>query len=310
MMKNQKYFPKTSEVIQDSKRIGLKDYKEFYKITNLIDYLNEIFAEEYRTYIKNEIYFPGCPLKIYIKTFQDRLEDYQLIYPDADEFDFLKHEDTIISRLFLMDADSDNNFYSFYKWLYPDPHWKNFNMSFKKTRFNFIDTRIKELDHFFYVTGVDPIDYDKVPRELFKLRRNPNARNIDKPKLFEYRKPTLEKFSYNPNAPEKSIEKKLSALETAYLAYYFIKSGEYNLGGEVESRKDWEYFSELAGGASIDNIRKSYKDIEYKESQRLKASRLSKIQNTVSFIENNYPDKDKVLQIALSDLQAVERKNV
>lgn len=235
MMKNSKYFPRTTEVFEDSKKIGVKDYKEFYKIPNLKNHLNEIFTDEYRTYIKNEDYFPGCPLKIYRKTYHERLEDYQLTYPDADEFDFLKYEDAIIHRLYLMDVERKDNFYPFYPYLFSDPHWKNFDLSVKKTRSNFIDKRIIELDHFFYVTGVDPIDYDRVPREHFELRRNPNARDTETPQFFEYRKPTLEKVSdpnyINKEKQTKSLkwnDKEYSKLSNIYKALEY--KGYVNCG--------------------------------------------------------------------------------
>lgn len=308
MIKNTKYFPKTTEVFEDSKKIGVKEYKEFYKITHLGNYLNEVFADEYRTYIKNEMYFPGCPLKIYRKTYHERLEDYQLTYPDADEFDFLKYEDAIIHRLYLMDVERKDNFYPFYPYLFSDPHWKNFDLSVKKTRLNFIDKRVIELDHYFYVTGVDPIDYDRVPREHFELRRNPDARDIETPQFFEYRKPTLEKVTSNPNTTDQTIEQKLSARETAYLAYYFVEGGEYKLNDNIGNERDWRYFSDISGGSSVTNIRKYFKEIENNKDIRLKLSRLSKIKNTLYFIENNFPDKPNVINEAKKELEIIQNK--
>jgi len=88
-------------------------------------------------------------------------------------------------------------------------------------------------------------------------------------------------------------EHTLSALETAYLAYYFVQTGEYKLNDHIGNEKDWKHFSEIAGGSSITNVRKNFKEIERHKDIRLKSSRDRKIKNTLIFIENKFPEKKK-----------------
>jgi hypothetical protein len=101
---------------------------------------------------------------------------------------------------------------------------------------------------------------------------------------------------------------KLTALEAAYLAYYFVQSGEYQLYDHIGNEKDWKHFSEISGGASITNVRKNFKEIERYKDIRLKPSRDSKIKNALTFIESNFPDKPNVIMAAKNDLDIVQNK--
>ena len=49
----------------------------------------ESFYEEYKRNLKAEIYFYGCSFDLYKKTFESRLKDFLLNFPDAKEKDFL-----------------------------------------------------------------------------------------------------------------------------------------------------------------------------------------------------------------------------
>jgi len=174
---NPTYFPKSTRVMDEITKIGSKAAKELYCVKDLTLYLNEVFQKEYNEYRSKELFFPGCPFKIYQNHYQNRLKEYGQILPDSDEFDFLKDEDALFWQLAGMDIDSKNNFYPFYPHLYPDPHKKNIGFSILKMH-DFIDNRIRELGHYFDgPAGLDPIDYDRVPRSALELQRNPNVKN-------------------------------------------------------------------------------------------------------------------------------------
>jgi hypothetical protein len=479
-MRNDKYFPETSSAYEESKKIGLKPYKDLHGIENFIHFLNETFQNEYLNYIKNEEYFPGCPFRIYKKHYQRRLDEYFLKYPGADqeEYYFLEEEDQVIWALIQLDYDNKNNFYKFYRHLKERPHWVNLNLPLEKTR-DFIDDRIRELGHGFQVAGLnyhdhDPFDIPNLPRQYWEPRINPNAEGPKDIKLIEPDLPLPEnssiefyhieneqgvyfidddllyidkkctyfvydlvsriimqkkeiapdqeeklkeldlvaenafptylykrfiqakeipkcdilngstllidlyeeniqqlqewvrqiQFIYNAlsedpakriilmqkvedlikwqlviqtskayqdefnrvlnyfqesivkpevkilKVPHSGLDKgkglKLSAKETAYLAYYFVEAGEYKLTDNIGTLKDWVYFSEIASGANSDNIRKDFKKIEHNKDLRLRASRLSTINNTLTYIKCNFPDKIKVIEKAQKELEQVQ----
>ena len=474
MTNNETYFPKTLRIKNEIVELGPKDVKDLYDSKNLIELINKTFSEEYSLYLKIEQYFPGCPFRIYEKTYQQRLDDYKLIYPDSDEFYFLKQEDELFWELNAMDVESKDNFYNFYPHLYSDPHRRNIGFSIKKMH-EFIDKRILELGHYFEgPVGVDPVDYASFPRKFFKPARNPNVEEIQELQLSKPDKTLLKnsklrmydleneqgiyfpddnlfyidenkthlvykivsrivmqkkelteqqiqklknmtlveenplctflykRFLYAKEIPEcdsltgsdlhinefeenllklqewvKQItfiydalaedplkrvilmqkaedlikwqmqfqtsrayqdefsqvlkhlqnevakaEKedtnthssfltnisKLSALETAYLAYYFVEAGEYKLSNNIGALADWTYFSEIAGGANADNIRKCFKEIEHKKNLRLRSSRLPKIQNTLTFIKCKFPEKTTVLEKVEKELEIVQNE--
>lgn len=179
MSTNNNFFSKTLRIQGEIKKIGSKAAKELYDTPDLLKYLNEIFSNEYLAYVSNEQFFPGCPFNIYMKHYRNRFEEFQMTYPDADEFDFLKDEDALFWQLAGMDVDSKNNFYPFYPHLYSDPHRANISLSISKMH-NFIDERIIELGHYLEgPAGVDPIDYDLVPRSAFEFKRNFNVKDSE-----------------------------------------------------------------------------------------------------------------------------------
>ena len=159
------------------------------------------FATEYDTHIKNDEYFPGCPFKLYRRTYYDRFDNYILNYPAGDEFDFLNQENQIIKKLLEMHPENNENFYSFYNYLFPNSHQKILKSSLLQIRRNFIDKRIIELDHYFSITGVDPINYHKMPMQHIGLLRNPDQRNINKPQFYQPFGINSEKIS-NPDNSE------------------------------------------------------------------------------------------------------------
>lgn len=170
-MNTSNHFPKTSRVKEEIFELGVKAAKELYNVHDLSKHINNVFKNEYDAYISTNTYFPGCPSKIYQANYSKRLSDYCEKYPDADEFDFLKEEDSLIDWLLQMSNENKNNFYEFYPYLKPDPHRKNISLSLSKTR-ELIDTRIHELGHFFIIPGVDPVDWGNAPRFMLEPERN------------------------------------------------------------------------------------------------------------------------------------------
>lgn len=214
---NSTFFPKTKRLKEEIITIGPKEVKGIYQVTDLVKYLNLTFQKEYDCYLQNEEYFPGCPFKVYMENYQQRLKDYQIIYPDADEFDFLDEEDLIIERLLQLDNDNKQNFYSFYPHLKPDPHRRNLNLSIDKTR-KFIDNRFEELGHYFYAPGFkDPDDIpENLPREYWKPARNWEAQTTTTRK-----EPGHEKEKPKAAVCElKELHPKLSLKQVALIFFY------------------------------------------------------------------------------------------
>jgi hypothetical protein len=177
-IKMYKYFPKSFRLVQEVAKLGLEKTKQLYQAKNFKVLVNNIFENEYKSYIEKDRYFPGCPLSIYKKAYQKRLENYLSIYPDADEFDFLEEEEATMSQIIEMEMNNKNNFYSFYKGLYERPHQKNLKMSAEKAR-DFIDNKITDLGHNFKVNYQrfhplylpDPLDIPDLPREYWVPER-------------------------------------------------------------------------------------------------------------------------------------------
>lgn len=175
------YFPKTIRLKEEISEIGAKAVKELYEVKDLVPYLNEVFRKEYSEYLSKGEFFPGCPFELYEKHYESRLQEYWKTYPDADEFDFLKEEDSLFWSLSRMDVEAKDNFYNFYPHLYSKPHRLNITLSIDKMR-SFIDKRIEELGHNFYAPGFDdPFDIPvNLPRRYWEPRRNSDVQNSKK----------------------------------------------------------------------------------------------------------------------------------
>lgn len=210
------YFPKLTRLAKESSDLGVDKAKQLYGAKDFRSLINEIFENEYRAYIENKEYFPGCPLNIYKKTYQKRFTDYQLTYPDADEFDFLRDEDALIQSILDMDDDNKRNFYFFYKHLFSDPHKRNLKLSSRKTRDNFIDNKIYDLGHYILVPGysifdnmTDPGLYQQ-PRSVKDPVRNPEGekdamrfKKSQSEPLVEFPKPSNIKTDSKESSPLK-----------------------------------------------------------------------------------------------------------
>ncbi|SFG24013.1 hypothetical protein SAMN04488033_1459 [Salegentibacter agarivorans] len=146
---NMTYFVKTCTQYRD-----VLNSKEDSKHIDHGKNLNETFKKEYLKFVKEEKFFPGCPLAIYKKTYNERLKSYKEIRPDADEFDFLKEEWE--ANIVIHAAPTERH--SFYKHLDFKPHLQNLDLSTAKTR-DFIAKKIIELGH--YLTPKYEIYYDE-----------------------------------------------------------------------------------------------------------------------------------------------------
>ena len=100
----------------------------------------------------------------------------------------------------------------------------------------------------------------------------------------------------------------LSALETAYLIYYLVESREYIWINSIPGELDWEYFSKITNGKSPTNIRKSYNLISLKKEERLRPSRILKIEKVVTYIQNSLSQYKGALHLAEKELQIIEKK--
>src|SRR5680860_734681 len=128
-MNNQDYFPQSTHIKNEISTKGAKKVRQEYQTEDLLKMLNDIFQIEYKNYLNNDDFFPGCPFNVYFQTYEERLNKFKGTYPDADEFDFLKKQDDMIVILMQLHNKNEHNFYNFYPHLCEDPHRLNFNLS-------------------------------------------------------------------------------------------------------------------------------------------------------------------------------------
>lgn len=144
------------------------------------------------------------------------------------------------------------------------------------------------------------IDYELVfAHELFALKR---VQSFVESKLSE-----KGKIKSKKNEQSISSTSTLSALETAYLVYYLIKSKDYIPINGIPGELDWKHFSEMTNGKSPTNIRKSYNEINLKDDKRLKSSRTVKIAKVISYLKENLPQYGESILKAEQELHLAER---
>lgn len=172
------YFPKTNRIYEDFQKLGAKGAKELYEVPNLDELLNNTFEKEYRSHILNSIFFDGCPLALYSQKYKERLSAYIQMFPDADEFDFLKEELAIIQTL----QFNWEMAFPFYKFLASRPHRLNLNLSNEKVR-DFIFKKNEVLGHYVVPPyGIDEFDFFYSGRPvdywIVGLKRNEEIQKI------------------------------------------------------------------------------------------------------------------------------------
>ncbi len=309
MIANHKYFPETSKLKFDLEILQSKKSGNTSDINDLINSLNIAFENELNEYERSQSYFPGCHFETYYKFYEIRLKDYRILNPDHGEILFVKKELEVLKAV-----GFEEDFYNFYYLLQSSSLKKYFRRTTKETR-DFLHFKIiEELNGGLNITN----DYATI---LFLEGIDDEFRQLG----FWHLEPTVNKYGadistidgFKTIIPLKDKKKnlssktlnKLSALETAYLAYYMVKVGEYKLHDNIGSSNDWIHFSKLGGGANTDNIRKKFKQIENDKDIRLKYSRKPKIQNTLSFIKNKFPNKKGMIEEVLNELKIVEFNN-
>ncbi|WP_417873893.1 hypothetical protein [Xanthomarina gelatinilytica] len=177
-MKEPTLFPKTNRIFEDFQKLGNKAAHELYSTKNLGKHLNETFGDEYILYIENQISFDGCPLSIYQKNYNDNFKKYLSVYPDADEFDFLKDELLKIQSLHW----NWKLAFPYYDYLDIDPHRKNLDLSNEK-KLEFILKKVDALGHYTCApNGIDDFDFFTSERGdqqwLLELNRNEQIQRI------------------------------------------------------------------------------------------------------------------------------------
>ena len=299
MQKEEILFPKTTRIKETITDIGPKKARQIYNVQDLVEYINDAFLQEYRSYLDTNSFFPGCPLSVYEQHYDQRFQEYLRTYPDADEFDFLKDEYSLVYKL----AFHLDDVYLFSPHLNSDPHHKNFRLSTTKTR-DYIHDRLIRLGHFFEMPGNFDIYYEADTPEWIKER--------DKWLYQPIRNKDLPVHAPTTNAEEDPVtnrtrEISLSALETAYLAHYLVESKSYSFINGTPGELDWKYFSEVTNGASSTNIRKFYSEI-MRPDKRLKNSRQGKIKRIISYLGTHFPEHEQAIQLAEQELQIVVQK--
>lgn len=165
------YFSKTSRIIEEYKRLGLKETKALYEVKDLALFVNQTYQSEYDDYLNRKEYFPGCPFSLYVETYNQRLESFLNKYPDAAEIDFVIQEDQIYWKLMQMDNDNSMNYYSFYPYLKSDPFRYNIEYSISKLN-KFLDQKVIKLGHYFYPAGNYIDDISAIPRSMWEIGKN------------------------------------------------------------------------------------------------------------------------------------------
>lgn len=303
MMANHKYFPETSKLKFDLEILQSKKSGNTSEIKDLINSLNIAFEKELNEYEKSQSYFPGCHFKTYHKFYENRLEEYRILNPDHGEILFVKKELEVLKAV-----GFEEDYYNFYYLLQSSSLKKYFRRTTQETR-DFLHFKIiEELNGGLNITNdyatilfLEGIDNEFRQYGFWHLKPTVTKIGADISTIDEF-KTIIPLKDKKTNLSPKTLNK-LSALETAYLAYYFVKSGEYKLTDNIGAKKDWTYFSKLTGGANIDNIRKNFKEIEHNKDLRIKPSRNQKVENTLYFIKNKFPNKSSVIEEVEKELE-------
>lgn len=104
-------------------------------------YLTEMqncFNNEYKKYIKDDVYFYGCSFSVYKKQYYERLKIFQKKCKDADEIDFVKKE--------YRSVETTENPYHFLPINFTNEYSENKKYSDKKRK-QFLETKIDKLGH-------------------------------------------------------------------------------------------------------------------------------------------------------------------
>ncbi|PKD21797.1 hypothetical protein APR41_02120 [Salegentibacter salinarum] len=296
MKYNDTYFPKTSMFKKEILERGEEYFRLRYNIIDVTDFINLSFQDEYSYYLKNKEYFAGCALKTYKGLYNSRLKTFEENYPYADEFDFIRKELTIIKRI-----GFHEEYYNFFNDLYRKPYKYNFRLSSELTREFLFSKVLKdlggslELGEKYYEIYLLPDTADELKETAFWNFLPKRPKTDDE---------SIQDENVNSR---KSNNINLSALETAYLAHYFVESKEYKFINGTPGKGDWEHFSNITSGASSTNIRKYYSE-NLKPVNRLKPSRIAKIKKVISYLKAHFPNYQRSLQEAEQELQVMQQE--
>lgn len=112
----------------------------------------KLFLNEYNQFVKDGIYFYGCPHELYLKTYEVRLYDFLKYYPEASEMHFIKSE---------LEKGIKN-----IKYFISDREEKNMSFALEK-RYNYLFQRSSQLGY-----DVTLIPGKKYADDTFKINRD------------------------------------------------------------------------------------------------------------------------------------------